>query len=43
MGAQRADQRQPIHLRQHAVDDGDVITAFLGKIVARHPVCCVVD
>ena len=32
--AQRADQRQAVHLRQHAVDDGDVIGALERQIVS---------
>ena len=43
LGAQGADQRQAVHLRQHAVDDGDVVAAFLGEVVAADAVGGVVD
>src|ERR1700690_913064 len=32
--AKRADQREAVHFRQHAVDDGDVISAFERQIVS---------
>ena len=32
--AKRADQREAVHFRQHAVDDGDVIGAFERQIVS---------
>ena len=41
--AQRGDERKAVHLRQHAVDDGHIIAALMGEIVARDAVGGVVD
>ena len=43
LGAQGGDQRQAVHLRQHAVDDGDVIAALVRQVVAADAVGGVVD
>ena len=41
--AQRADQRQPVHLRQHAIDDGHVITAFDRHVVSGDAIVGEID
>ena len=43
LAAQRADQGQPVHFRQHAVDDGDVVTAVERHVVAAHAVVGDID
>ena len=40
---QARDQREAVHLRQHAVDDQNVVAAFVGEVVAGDAVGGVVD